>query len=77
MAIFLRRFIPNFAEILKLNTNMLKKESKIKMTVESRQSFENIKKALLEGHILVNPDFSKDFMVFYFSSEHPIVGVLL
>jgi hypothetical protein len=33
--IFLRRFIPNFVEIVKLITDMLKKDSEIKWTVES------------------------------------------
>jgi hypothetical protein len=37
---FLRRFIPNLAELLQKITNMLKKDAKIKWDSESRQSFE-------------------------------------
>jgi hypothetical protein len=37
---FLRIFIPNFVEIVKLITNMLKKESEMKWTVEAKTSFE-------------------------------------
>jgi hypothetical protein len=37
---FLRRFIPNFAEIVKLITDMLKKDREVKWTTESKASFE-------------------------------------
>jgi hypothetical protein len=43
---FLRRFIPNLAELLRNITNMLKKDVKIKWDTESRQSFEQVKRAL-------------------------------
>jgi hypothetical protein len=43
---FLRRFIPNLAELLRNITNMLKKDAKIKWDPESRQSFEQVKRAL-------------------------------
>jgi hypothetical protein len=38
--IFLRRFIPKLAELLRNITNMLKKDTKIKWNIESKQSFE-------------------------------------
>ena len=34
--IFLRRFIPNFAEIVKHMTNMLKKDNDIKWTIDAK-----------------------------------------
>jgi len=40
---FLRRFIPNLAELLQNITNMLKKDAKIKWDLESRKSFEQVK----------------------------------
>lgn len=69
--------MPNFAETCKVITNMLRKHNEIKWMEESRQFFSNIKKALTEASVLVSPYFSKDFMIFYFSSEHTMVGVLL
>jgi hypothetical protein len=36
---FLRRFIPNFAEIVKYITDMLKKDAEIKWIPEARESF--------------------------------------
>jgi hypothetical protein len=74
---FLQRFIPNLAEILQNITNMLKKDAKIKWDSESRQSFEEVKRALTEAPVLISPDFTKDFYLFSFASEHTIAAVLL
>jgi hypothetical protein len=43
---FLRRLIPNLAEIIKYITNMLRKYNEIKCTPKYRKSFEDIKMAL-------------------------------
>ena len=74
---FLRRFIPNLAELLRNITNMLKKEQGVKWTLEAKQSFELVKQALPKTPVLISPDFSKDFYIFSFASEHTIVDVLL
>ena len=74
---FLRRFIAAFTEIVKWITSMLRKDSNIKWTLEAKQSFEDIKKAIPEAPVLISPDFSKDFFIFSFASEHTIAGVLL
>ena len=73
----MRRFIPNFVEIVKDITNMLKKGAEIKWNVEEKHSFEEIKKALTQVPVLISPDFSKEFMIFTFSYENTIAGVLL
>ena len=73
----LRRYIPNFVEIMKYITNMLKKDSDIKWTPEASQYFVDIKKALTKAPVLINPYFTKYFLIFSFSLEHTIVGVLL
>ena len=46
---FLRRFIPNLAELLRNITNMLKKGSEIKWTIEAKQSFDLVKLALTKA----------------------------
>jgi len=73
----LRRFIPNFAEIVKLITVMLKKNSEIKWNNEAREYFETIKHALIEAHVLVSLYYNKDFLTFSFALEDTIVVVLL
>jgi hypothetical protein len=74
---FLRRFISNFVEIVKLITDMLKKNSEVKWTIEAKASFSHIKKFIAEAPVLVSPDYLKDFLIFSFASEHTIVVVLL
>ena len=74
---FLRIFITNFAKVVKYITNMLKNESNIKWTIEAKQSFYDIKKALTKAPVLINPNFAKKIMIFSFASEHTITGVLL
>jgi hypothetical protein len=74
---FLRRFIPNLAELLINITNMLKKDVKIKWDFESRQSFEQVKRSLIEAPDLISLDFTKDFYLFSFTSEHTIAAILL
>ena len=74
---FVRRFIPNFVEIVKDITRMLKKGVEIKWIVEAKNSFEEMKKALTQAPILISPVFSKEFLVFTFASKNTIAGVLL
>jgi hypothetical protein len=75
--IFLRRFIPNFTEIVKLITYILNKDNEVKWTTESKTSFEHIKKVIAEALVLANPDYTKEFLIFSFTSEHTIAAVLL
>jgi hypothetical protein len=74
---FLRRFVSNFAELMKHITTMLRKGHEIKWTAESRGSFAQIKKALTEAPVLISPDYSKDFLIFSFASNDSIAAVLL
>ena len=73
----LRRFIMNFVEVVKYINSMLKKDNTFQWSKEAKQSFVSIKQALSEAPILVSPNFDKDFILFSFSSEHTITGVLL
>jgi len=74
---FLRRFIPNLAELIRLLKNMLKKDSKVKWIVEAKQVFEEIKMALTRTPILTSPKIDRDFIIFSFASEHTIAAILL
>lgn len=74
---FLKRFISNFAEIMKHITNMLRKENEIKRTSEARKSFFYIKRALTEAPVLISLDCTRDFHIFSFASEHTVARVLL
>ena len=72
----MQRFIPKFSELLKHITSMLKKGSEIKWIDSIINSFESVKKAIMESPTLISLDYRKDFHVFSFSSKHTIVVVL-
>jgi hypothetical protein len=74
---FLRRFISNFVELVKYITTILRKGNEVKWTAESRDSFDHIKKALIEAPVLINPDYSKEFLIFSFASFDTLVVVLM
>jgi hypothetical protein len=69
--------VPNFAEIIRPITNMLKKDGVIKWSQEEKSAFQRIKQYLVEAPILVNPDYGKEVFIFSFTSEETIVVVLL
>ena len=58
-------------------TNMLRKEVGVKWTMQAKKSFELVKQALTQEPILISPNFTKDFYIFSFTSEHTIAVVLL
>jgi hypothetical protein len=62
---------------VKLITDMLKKNSKVKWTAEAKASFARIKKVISKAPILASPDYLKDFLIFSFASEHTVAAVLL
>eukprot|EP00253_Pinus_taeda_P002846 PITA_02846 len=74
---FVRRFIPNFEELVKHITSMLKKGSEIKWTDVARRSFEAIKRAIMEAPTLISPNYSKEFHIFSFASGDTLATVLL
>jgi hypothetical protein len=56
---FLIRFVPNFTEMVKHITNMLKKDHEFKWTVEPKESFQQIKASLGEAPFLITHNFDK------------------
>ena len=63
---FLRRFISNFVEIMKHITNMLWKENEIKWSLESRNELSYFREALIEARVLISPNCTKYFHIFFF-----------
>jgi hypothetical protein len=74
---FLRRFVSNFAKLVKHITTMLRKGNEVKWTAEPRESFVQIKRVLTEAPMLISPDYSKDFFIFSFASCDTVATVLL
>jgi hypothetical protein len=74
---FLRRFVPNFVELVNHITVMLRKENEIIWDDDARKSFITIKSALTEAPVLASPYFSKYFLTVSYASEDTIAVVLL
>ena len=60
---FLRRFIPNYAEIVRHITDMLKKNNEVKWSQESQEAFARIKATFAEAPVLAGLDYTKPFMI--------------
>lgn len=64
---FLRRFVPNFSEIVKNIVDMMK----------GNKAFENIKEAIANAPVLVHPDYTKEFIIYCYASEHTMSSILM
>ena len=73
---FVRRFISDFAEIVKLLQKMIKKDFNFKWTKERKEAFENINEAIAKAPTLWSLKFDKELILYTFSSDHSIVAVL-
>jgi hypothetical protein len=74
---FVRHFLSNIATLLKPLTAMLKKNAVFSWTREGKNSFQEIKEALASAPTLVNPNFSKDFILYAYGSYDVISAILV
>lgn len=64
---FLRKFIPNYVEIVKSITDMLRKENEVKWHTTFRDSFTRIKEALVESLVLISREYSIPLYIYFLS----------
>jgi hypothetical protein len=69
LAGYYRRFIQDFSKIAKPMTWLLEKGKVFKWTQDCQVSFEELKKRLTTAPVLVLPDFSKKFDIYYDASR--------
>jgi hypothetical protein len=74
---FIRKFVPIFSKIVKPLNKLLKKDARFEWESEGKMSFECIKEETTIAPVLVIPNFTKAFIIFYFSSKDTIAGMLL
>ena len=72
----MRRFISDFAKIVKPLQEIIKKVSNFKWTKERKEAVEKIKEAIAEAPTLQSPNFDNEFILYTFSSDHSIATVL-
>jgi hypothetical protein len=73
---FVRRFISDFAEIVKPLQEMIKKDANFKWTNERKEAFRKIKEAIVEDPTLWSPYFDREFILYTFDSDHSIATML-
>jgi hypothetical protein len=73
---FVRRFVPDYATIVKPINKLLKKDKKFEWTPDIQKSFTEIKHAITTALVLVSPDFDKEFILYSFSSDETIASIL-
>jgi RNase H-like domain found in reverse transcriptase/Reverse transcriptase (RNA-dependent DNA polymerase)/Integrase zinc binding domain len=73
---YYRRFIKDFAKIIKPLTAQLRKGEKINHSEEFIQTFEKCKNLLMSSDVLAYPDFSRPFNLTCDASKYAISGIL-
>ena len=64
---FVRRFISDFAKIVKPLQDMIKKYFNFKWTNESREAFDKIKEAIAEASTLYSLNIDNEFILYTFA----------
>jgi hypothetical protein len=67
-----RRFIPNFVEIVKPLNKLLKKDACFEWENEGKLSFQRIKEAITVAPVLVSPNFPKTSSYFLSLQRTPL-----
>ena len=73
---FVKRFIPDFSQIVLPMQNMIKKNSVFKWGYKEKEVFDAIKQAIINAPALNTPDFSKDFILYTLATETSYAAVL-
>ena len=73
---YYRRFIPDFSNIAKPLTNLLKKNVEFSWSNEHQLAFETLKNKLTSAPLLIYPDFSKSFILTCDASNYAISAIL-
>jgi hypothetical protein len=74
---FVRRFVPNFAVMVKPIHNLLKQDRSFSWTDGVENDFLRIKKAISSTPVLAKTDFEKDFIIYTNATEEAISAILL
>lgn len=73
---YYRRFVSNFAALAKPLNFLTRKNSKFIWSDECKQSFENLRNAVIQPPILKYPDFSKQFVLLVDASKDAVGATL-
>jgi hypothetical protein len=74
---FLRRYIPNYVELTKGFTQLLKKGYDFVWDDTANKDFEALKLTLTHTYMLFPPDYSRDYFLYLYASDSTIAMVLV
>ena len=73
---FVRRFVPNFAQIVRPLQDLIKKNVLFKWSETQKDAFVKIRKSIMDAPALMPLDFDKDFILYTFATDFSYVVVL-
>ena len=73
---FVRRFVPDFAQIFKPLQQMVKQSVKFKLTDVENNEFSKIKTSIAHAPSLKTPNFEKYFILYTFAFDDSLAAVL-
>ena len=73
---FVRRFVPEFAQIIKPLQQMVKQSVQFKWTDSEKGAFDKNKTSIAHAPSLKIPNFEKDFILNTFASDNSLTAVL-
>lgn len=74
---FVRRFVPEFAQIVKPINSLLRKEMEFDWDNNRQSSFTAIKDVIASAPVLDKPDFNRDFLLYTNVTEEAISAILI
>jgi hypothetical protein len=74
---FVRRFVPDFAVMVKPILNLLKQDCSFSWTNDVENAFVGINKVINFALVLAKPDFEKEFMIYTNATEEAISTILM
>ena len=75
-ASFYRRFIRDFSKISRPLCRLLNKDAKFDFDESCKAEFDEIKSILVTGHIIVTPDWNKEFEIMCVASDYAMGAIL-
>ena len=69
--------MPDFVETIKLMAKLLSEKQTFKWDDPATKAFKEVKEAIAKAPMLFHLDFKKDFIMYWYASDHTMSSILL